>query len=579
MKGKWNGLVQRARFFSRPVFCGWPVAAMVGVVLLTGALPAPVHAQTTPLQRQEQRQRAQQQAQQRERRQQQPEVRLQKSLSTDYRQHALPKESPCFTLTAIHLVGSHRDDFSWLPDYLQHYVGRCVGQRGLSLIVRRATDLILARGYVTTRLLIPQQDLSTGKLRLLLVPGVIGAIRYAPGSVHAYWRNALPLRPGDLLNLRDIEQGLEQMKRVPSQDVHISIAPGSKPGVSDLVLDVQRTCCYRVNLSYNDAGSEFTGRQQGGISVAVDQPLDINDLLSIDITGYVGHVSGKGTQGNSLRYSVPWDNWTFAFSSSGYAYHQQVHGTRRNFETGGRSRTTALSIKRMLHRGASSVTSLQLTLSGREAHSDIEDVEIQVQRRHTSAVELAVLQRRYIGRAQLDVSVAQRRGVSWFGGQTDAPEHPHDAPTFQYVIDTFDAQLSLPFHWGTQNLLWSSTLHAQGTGDHLYAEDFITIGGRYTVRGFAGEHTLGAEHGWFWRNSLGLPLGGGVRVYGGFDVGRIDGPGARAGYGKSLSGAFIGLRGAEHGLSWNLFAGWALHAPDNFSTRRPAGGMQVIYQF
>src|SRR5699024_2809183 len=184
----------------------------------------------------------------------------------------LPRESGCFTLHDIRLTGRHTQDFPWLSDYLDKYVGRCVGQRGLNLIVRRATDLILARGYVTTRLLIPQQDLSSGVLRLLLVPGVVGAIRYAPGSVHAYWRNALPLRPGDLLNLRAIEQGLEQMKRVPSQDVHIDIAPGSKPGVSDLVLNVQRRCCYRVYLSYNDAGSEYTGKQQGGINIAVDQP-------------------------------------------------------------------------------------------------------------------------------------------------------------------------------------------------------------------------------------------------------------------------------------------------------------------
>src|SRR5699024_10983052 len=127
-------------------------------------------------------------------------------------------------------------------------------------------------------------------------------------------------------------QGLEQMKRVPSQDVQINIAPGSKPGVSDLVLDVTRTCCWRGAISYNDAGSTFTGKQQGGVLLAVDQPLDVNDLLSVGLSGYVGGDHAKGSQSNSFTYSVPWDYWTFTLSSHGYSYHRQIQGNVKTFD-------------------------------------------------------------------------------------------------------------------------------------------------------------------------------------------------------------------------------------------------------
>jgi hemolysin activation/secretion protein len=549
--------------------------------MFAAAIPVAWAQTAAPLQQQEQRQRAQREAQQREQLQQQPDVRLQKSRSTDYRRHELPAEHPCFTLGALRLDGERVADFPWLQRYLDEYAGRCVGQHGLELIVRRALDLVLARGYVTTRVLVPQQDMGTGILYLVLAPGTVGAIRFAEGSAQADWRSALPLRPGDLLSLRAIEQGLEQMKRVPSQDVRIDIAPGKAPGVSDLVLSVRRTRPWRIYFSYDDSGSQATGKQQGSISAALDQPLGINDLLTVGVNHYVGRDAWKnGTRGSSFGYSVPWGNWTFAFDSAGYGYHQQVEGAQQTFETGGRSRTTLLAVTRMLHRGVSSRTSLRLTMSGREAHSGIEGVEVEVQRRHTSAVELALLQRRYIGRAQLDLSLAQRRGVPWFGGQRDAGVLPRGAPTFRYVINTLDANLSLPFAWGQQTWLWSSTLHAQDTSDHLYAEDFVAIGGRYTVRGFDGEQTLGAERGVFWRNSLALPLGGsGASVYGGIDVGQVGGPSARYLPGHSLSGVFLGFRGGLGGLSRDLLAGWALHAPRGLSTRRPAAGMQVIYQF
>jgi hemolysin activation/secretion protein len=86
----------------------------------------------------------------------------------------------------------------------------------------------------------PEQDLSAGTLTMVLLPGIIRAIRFADPARQSQWRNAFPAAPGDLLNLRDLEQGLEQMKRLPSQDVDIDIMPGGQVGESDVVLRVKR---------------------------------------------------------------------------------------------------------------------------------------------------------------------------------------------------------------------------------------------------------------------------------------------------------------------------------------------------
>nr|WP_323744887.1 POTRA domain-containing protein [Noviherbaspirillum soli] len=73
--------------------------------------------------------------------------------------------------------------------------------------------------------------MSAGTLTLL--PGIIRAIRFADTVRQFQWRSAFPAAPGDLLNLRDVEQGLEQMKRLPSQDVDIDIMPGEQAGESE----------------------------------------------------------------------------------------------------------------------------------------------------------------------------------------------------------------------------------------------------------------------------------------------------------------------------------------------------------
>jgi hemolysin activation/secretion protein len=558
--------------------CRLPQALLYGWFAL--ALPlclAPAHAQSIAGQ-QEQRERAQRDAQQRADLRAAPDVRLQSASSSDYRQLALPAETPCFRLRTIALEGGRPGAFGFVQRYLDRYAGQCVGRQGLELIARRASDLVLARGYVTARLTIPAQNLAQGQLRLLLIPGTVGAIRFASGSAVADWRDALPLRPGDLLNLRAIEQGLEQLKRVPSQDVKIDIAPGAAPGTSDLVLTVKRTKPWRLTFERDDSGARATDRQQGGINLALDQPLGRNDLFVAGVTHSVGDDRGaRGTHGGNLDYSLPWGWWTFELSSQGYGYRQPVAGALQTFSFTGRSRTNAASATRLLHRDQRSKTSLQFTLSGRQAHSYIDGEEIAVQRRRTRAVELALIQRRYLGDAQLDLRLAWRRNVPWFGGDWTAGRD--GGPTFRANIATLDASLGLPFQAAGQRWLWTSELHVQATGDQVYAEDYVTVAGRYTVRGFDGEETLGGPHGGYWRNTLSWPLGGGVALYGGVDVGRAGGTPAPGLSGHAVSGAVLGVRGGRWGLSWDLFAGWALHAPAGLHTTRPAAGMQWIYVF
>ncbi|WP_266158479.1 ShlB/FhaC/HecB family hemolysin secretion/activation protein [Dyella silvatica] len=528
---------------------------------------------------QEQRERAQREAQQRERLREAPDVRLQPAQASDYRQTTLPQETPCFRLDSLKLEGPRSEAFGFVQRYLDRYAGQCVGQQGLELIAHRASDLILAQGYVTTRLVTPEQNLAQGQLRLLLIPGTVGAVRFAPGSARATWLNALPLRSGDLLNLRDIEQGLEQMKRVPSQDVKIDIAPGSEPGSSDLVIAVTRGKPWRITLNLDDSGARSTGREQGGVNLTLDQPLGLNDLLVAGASHSVGRYRGiRGTTGANFNYSLPWDNWTFSASTNGYGYRQPVTGALQTFSFTGRSRTTSVSATRLVQRDATSKTSLQLTIGGRQAHSYIDGVEIQNQRRQTRSAELALLHRRYLGNAQLDLRLAHRRNVPWFDGDWRPSEQ--SGPGFRTGISTLDASLSLPFQAIGQRWLWTSELRAQATTGQVYAEDYITVAGRYTVRGFDGEYSVGGRHGYYWRNTVSWPMGdSGIALYGGVDAGRAGGsptPGLNS---HSLSGGVLGVRGGRWGLSWDLFAGWAWQAPQGFKTRRPAAGMQWVYTF
>lgn len=55
--------------------------------------------------------------------------------------------------------------------------------------------------------------------------GRLHKIIYGKDSALIPWKNAFPIKEGDILNIRRLEQGLEQMKRVSSLDVSMKLLP------------------------------------------------------------------------------------------------------------------------------------------------------------------------------------------------------------------------------------------------------------------------------------------------------------------------------------------------------------------
>jgi hemolysin activation/secretion protein len=565
-----------------------PAAAVAASILLAlGCAMQRVHAETPQTaDSEEQRRRSQaeaQERQQRQQRQQAPAVTLRKQPPTVAAERLpLPVDTPCFLIRRIVLAvpgqlpaamrsaGASllpQDPFYDAQRYLQQYTMQCLGQTAISELARRLNRRILAQGYSTTRVAVPEQDLSSASLTFTLLPGVIRAIRFSDPASGGSWRSAFPARPGDLLNLRDLEQGLEQMKRLPSQEVDMEIIPGDITGESDVLIHLRRGKQWKVIASADDSGARSTGKRQAGLTVALDNALGLNDLFSAGVTSD-GERQGeeRGSGGANLSYALPYGYWNFALSASRYRYHQRVAGYNESFLSSGRSRDLELKVQRLFQRDQSQKNSWQFRVGKRWSNAFIDDTEITVQRRNTTFAELAWLHRRYMGDLQLDLTLANRWGVSWFNGQADDEGREPGSPTLRYSLQTLDATLLAPFTLAGQALSYSATLRAQTSHSDLFLADQFSIGSRYTVRGFDGETTLAAERGFYLRNGIDLPLAGsGQSVYVGVDYGQVFGPSVRYQPGDRLAGATLGLRGSYSGLSYDLFAGGRCSSPPVFT--------------
>lgn len=584
--------------------CKYHIAHAITAVLLVSTFHQS-HAQADPeAQRrarlesdlQQQREQLQQQAEDRLRLRQAPDARL-PEVATDIDEGtSLPAEEPCFMIDEVQLAlpdalsaaqrrlgasALSQDTFHFLQQATAAYRGRCIGREGINLIHRRLSALILSKGYSTTRLGIPEQDLSSGRLRFVLIPGIIRSISFSAADMNGSWKTAFSARPGDLLNLRDLEQGLEQLKRIPSHEVAMQIVPGELAGESDIMIDVTAGKPWRLSMSLDDSGAKSTGKLQAGVNLSIDNPLGLNDLLTIGFnTDADRKGQQRGTTGNHLGYSIPYGYWTFGVAAGTYDYHQQIAGLYQTFVFSGKGQNLEFKVNKLFQRNQHQKNSLQFKVGKRWNRAYIDDTEIAVQRRNASFAELAWVHKHYFGAAQLDLSIANRWGVSWFNGDADPPERHADAPTTRYTLQTVDATLVAPFRIGSRPLTYTGTFRGQTTQSALYAAEQFSIGNRTTVRGFDGEQTLSSERGFFLRNDLDLPLGDGRQsIYAGLDVGKVYGQSVHYLLGDKLAGAAVGVRGALRGMHVDVFLGWALYKPQHLRAGPAVLGFNLLYQY
>ncbi|WP_186376587.1 ShlB/FhaC/HecB family hemolysin secretion/activation protein [Yersinia alsatica] len=509
-----------------------------------------------------------------------PDVRL-SAPPASFGHLTFPIEKPCFVIDRIKISGAEPLP-RWLP--LQRIAdqaqGQCLGAKGINLLMSQIQNRLVDHGYVTTRVLAPQQDLNSGTLALQVVPGKIRRVELTPDSDrYVTLFSAFPARPGHLLDLRDIEQGLENLQRLPTVQASMELIPGDAPGETDIALSWQQSKMWRLAASLDDSGTRSTGRYQGGATLFLDNPLSLSDQFYVSAGGSLKSRGEKGTNNLTGHYSLPFGYWTAGITASSYDYHQTVAGLNGDYGYRGESENVSLQLSRLLHRNASQKTTVTYDVLTRSSKNYINDTEVEVQRRRTSAWRVGLQHRHFISQATLDAGISYQRGTRWFGAVPAQEEYFGEATALSKIL-RMNAQLDIPFAIQKQNFHYNLQYQRQTTNTPLTPQDQFSIGGRWSVRGFDGERTLNADRGWTVRNDLGwyTPLPG-HELYVGVDYGEVGGRSDPYLLGHHLAGSVVGVRGRVFHTQYDLFAGKPLSKPDGFKTDSVTVGFNLNWQY
>ena len=535
-------------------------------------------APVDPTTEQELRNKNRLELQQREKQVNQEDVYLQQE-KTDGGLKELPVEEKSFQIDRIVIEGDLVHRFSWTQRLVDQYAGQRIGQQGLDIILNELTEGAINRGMVTTRFQVGEQDISTGVLRIQLIPGKIGKIYFDEKGQKGSWATAFPTTPGRILDIRDLEQGLEQLKRVPSQDAKMDLKPGETPGETDVVITLKKGKAWRAGVTVDDGGSKSTGKYQGTASFSLDNVFQHNDTFSYSYVHDLDkHSYIKGSSNHSYSYTFPLGYWTFSFSAFPSKYHQTVEGIY-SYKYSGESENYVVKAQRVIHRDTDSKSLIDLSIGRKFSKSFLDDIELESQKKDNTYLNFGISKRKNFSTGLVDVRLGAKRGVHWLGAAEDKIKMK-DYPTNNFVIGTFDFNLMQQFQIKKMDLKYSFDFKGQATHDNLFGSEYFNIGGRYTVRGFDGESSLSAENGFYVRNELGIPVSKwGMEFYLGADYGQVTGKATKYLDGNKLAGGAFGVRGGSKGFYYDVFVGTPFYKPKEFESPKTVYGFQIGYQY
>ncbi len=406
-----------------------------------------------------------------------------------------PPGGPCFDIRSIDLEGF--EAFKREPEGYRDLIGTCATAADIAQTLNLINTFYQELGFITTRAYVPEQDIADGSLAITIVPGRIEGYVYGTGQpADARLNTAFPTARGDLLNLRDLEQGLENINAPRSASGQFQLVPGETPGGSFIQVDVQDRRPWYLDFQFDNSGFESTGRFKGTSTFGLDNGLNLNDQLRIGITTTPFEERGERYSDSvSVNWGLPVGNWLFNadFGASDYRFITQ--GINQSFVTEGRSQYLILLTERLLMRNQTSKVYAYGDLKLNRTKTSINDIEITSQRQRLAVASLGLRGESTIGQGRLFWNIGVKAGLDALGA--DIPELSVIDQEFRLV--KLRADFSAPL--GKSGLTYRGTLAGQYSDDILPGIEQFGIGGWSTVRGFH-DNSLYGDTGIYLRNTV-----------------------------------------------------------------------------
>lgn len=218
----------------------------------------------------------------------------------------LAPEGPSFVLKDINITGITIFKSDDLKPLYESYLNKEVKLKDLEAIARKIESVYDEKGYLTTNVYLPEQQIKDGMVEIKVVEGKSGDVKVEGGK----WFSAdllkkyFHLKKNEVLNVFKLQKDALRVNQNPDvQAVVVLEAAKDSPGVSDIIIKETDKFPHHAGVNVDNQGSRLTGRYRTSFSFRSSNLSAHNDSL------FVNALVSSGAQGEFVSYTLPVDTY------------------------------------------------------------------------------------------------------------------------------------------------------------------------------------------------------------------------------------------------------------------------------
>lgn len=391
---------------------------------------------------------------------------------------------PCFDIQEINVSGVSALDPKKLGALISSYVPGCLDGTAIQSVMQELDGAYAEAGHITTKTYIAPQNIASGTLVLTVLEGTVEGLYLvdADGLVEGFkarrlLKSAFPSIGNGIFQLRDVEQGLDQMNRLASVQAKMRLQPGERDGGSNIIVQRIQDDWFRGKFTYNNQGSESTGKNNVGLNFDIDDIMSANDTWSLSLTGTT-HTNAVSFTG-STPYGYSTFNW-------GFSYSEYLIPLSEISELFGQSRTYDFGWKYLLKRDQTSTTTFELGIQKSGSVRYVNDAKLTPQ--NISPLKAKLTHITQVGKTKHSLDVSFTQGLKALEADGDPADLTGKLPHAQFR--------KLEAGWLRQKSLNDGAqlvtdVRLQFAPHSLYGSQQMSLGSKSTVRGYDISEAIG----------------------------------------------------------------------------------------
>ena len=391
------------------------------------------------------------------------------------------------------------DDFPpEVGETLNSFIGTPVSLASLDLMVREVIKAYRDAGRPVVDVLLPEQDITSGVVQLVVIEGVLERIRVegVDAAYEDYLRRQMTIKKGDPVRSDQVERDLNWLNRSPYRKVDLIYAPGYEFGTTDIILRTVTSDPVWFYLGYENSGTEVLGEDRLLFGFNWGNAFGPDHGISYQLTT---DLEFDTVRGHSLVYQGPtsWRHWVTVLGSFVDVEAEVPDGTGGTLLSGGQNVQGSFRYAIPLSAPTGQVRELEFGFDYKSADNNLEFGGFRVFDVTTEIFQFSAgfdwtINDRY-GLTRMDIQGFYSPGDWTPQNSDDVFDQARAGATADYLYANagIERQQRLPEGW-------SARLRGRGqvSNANLQASEQLGVGGYDTVRGFEQRILRGDEGFW-----------------------------------------------------------------------------------